>query len=806
NRGFAAMPQSSEVVNSPPSQSASLGMQPWSHEDVHAVCLEPCTSTLAMLLAFTTSHSRWHSLALTRQEDAVLLRHALQCGTKQWGDLGRGGQLKRSNKSCCNRYIFLRRKFTHRFRNNFLRKHLEDAAFLQHVSLEGYNQPLYCQDFKQQHQHQLQQQHWRRAEGVGSAELAFGGLTFDECTAVFFAPNVRCHHLAFPPVPPNLSPFASPPPASQAPHFASQAATFSAATANASTSEFSLAHDAFPIAAASTAAAVRRPLKRPRDDCTSLGADQLLLGGRESRWMRGGAVRGGVVCGGMVYRGMVCCTQRWRQSVAEQFQQQGESSRVQQQAADEALLEALLWEERGQQQQGGVRSRAQRVLWPRIGSKSALPDDVLLGCSSDEPALMQRATLSAPPPTRPHAELPAPTPSQFATPPASTFCVGNSALCCGDFAPCIGDFGEGWPRVGSESALPDDVLLGVCCEDRAFTQCSAPSAAPPTQPRAALPAPMPSLLAAPPSSALESMSSGMTRTLDGSAGAMQELEYLDARIAMLGNGNSSNHNHSNDKENDNGNCALFLDTPVAHMLLDGRTLTVHLGSEPQQQALAAPGAAGADQPEWAVEQGGTWEGDAQRHQHRQLKGCGCGELERILSHHQPLLPLSQIPMLSAPTQPTGVVRSRKRQAQSVAKQFQQQGESRRVQDEEAVLLDALLLEEHRQLHGGGGRRRVQSALWPYMEWESALPDDVLRGFSSLDAGVTTPHAPVPEPLPTPLAAALAGSVSGLHTHAHAPHPKRLAHACSHAAPPCLAAGALGRRCFTSSQEPGVTSA
>ncbi|CAI7812550.1 unnamed protein product [Closterium sp. NIES-54] len=609
-----------------------------------------------MLLAFTTSNSRWHSLALTGQEDAVLLRHALQCGTKQWGDLGRNGQLKRSNKSCCNRYIFLRRKFTHRFRNNFLRKHLEDAAFLQHVSLEGYNQPLYCQDFKQQHQHQLQQQHLRRAEGVGSAELAFGGLSFDECTAVFFAPNVRCHHLAFPPVPPNLSPFASPPPASQAPHFASQAATFSAAAVNASTSEFSLAHDAFPVAAASTAAAVRRPLKRPRDDCTSLGADQPLLGGRESRWMRGGAVqggvvRGGVVCGGMVSRGMVCCTQHRRQSVAEQFQQQGESSRVQQQAADEALLEALLWEERGQQQQGGVRSRAQWVLWPRVGSKSALPDDVLLGCSSDEPALMQRAALSAPPPTRPHAELPAPMPSQFAAPPASTFCIGNSALCCGDFAPCIGDFGKGWPRVGSESALPDDVLLGVCCEDPAFTHCSAPSAAPPTQPRAALPAPMPSLLAAPPGSTLGSMSSGMTRTLDGSAGAMQGLEYLDARIAMLGNGNSSNHNHSNDKENDNGNGALFLDTPVAHMLLDGRTLTVRLGSGPQQQALSAPGAAGADQPEWAVEQGGTWEGDAQRHQHRQLKGCGRGELERILSHHQPLLPLSQTPMLSAPTQP-----------------------------------------------------------------------------------------------------------------------------------------------------------
>ncbi|CAI7756693.1 unnamed protein product [Closterium sp. NIES-53] len=603
------MPQSSEVVNSPPSQSASLGMQPWSYE-----------------------------------EDAVLLRHALQCGTKQWGDLGRSGQLKRSNKSCCNRYIFLRRK------------HLEDAAFLQHVSLEGYNQPLYCQDFKQQHQHQLQQQHWRRAEGVGSAELAFGGLSFDECTAVFFTPNVHCHHLAFPPVPPNLSPFASPPLASQAPHFASQAATFSAAAANASTSEFSLAHDAFPVAAASTAAAVHRPLKRPRDDCTSLGGDQPLLGGRESRWMRGGggargggARRGGLRRDGLPGDGVLHAAPASVSGRA--VPAAGESSRVQQQAADEALLGALLWEERGQQQQGGVRSRAQRVLWPCVGSKSALPDDVLLGCSSDEPALMQRATLSAPPPTRPHAELPASTPSQFAAPPASTFCVGNSALCCGDFAPCVGDFGEGWLRVGSESALPDDVLLGVCCEDPAFTQCSAPSAAPPTQPHAALPAPMPSLLAAPPGSALRSMSSGMTQTLDGSAGAMQELEYLDARIAMLGNGNSSNHNHSNDKENDNGNGALFLDTPVAHMLLDGRTLTVHLGSGPQQQALAAPGAAGADQPGWAVEQGGTWEGDAQRHQHRQLKGCGHGELERILSHHQPLLPLSQTPMLSAPTQP-----------------------------------------------------------------------------------------------------------------------------------------------------------
>ncbi|CAI7868826.1 unnamed protein product, partial [Closterium sp. NIES-54] len=41
-------------------------------------------------------------------EDAVLLQHALQCGTKQWGELEKSGQLRRNNKSCCNRYIFLK--------------------------------------------------------------------------------------------------------------------------------------------------------------------------------------------------------------------------------------------------------------------------------------------------------------------------------------------------------------------------------------------------------------------------------------------------------------------------------------------------------------------------------------------------------------------------------------------------------------------------------------------------------------------------------------------------------------------------
>ncbi|CAI5496304.1 unnamed protein product [Closterium sp. Naga37s-1] len=42
------------------------------------------------------------------QEDAVLLRHALRHGTRQWGRLVRGRQLARGNKACCNRFLFLK--------------------------------------------------------------------------------------------------------------------------------------------------------------------------------------------------------------------------------------------------------------------------------------------------------------------------------------------------------------------------------------------------------------------------------------------------------------------------------------------------------------------------------------------------------------------------------------------------------------------------------------------------------------------------------------------------------------------------
>ncbi|CAI5961115.1 unnamed protein product [Closterium sp. NIES-65] len=606
---------------------------------------------------------------LSGQEDAVLLRHALQCGTKQWGELERSGQLKRNNKSCCNRYIFLRRKFTDRFRQNFRRKHLGAAALLQHIPLDGHSQALLCQDLKQQ-----QSEH---SEGVGAAALAFGGLSYEECVMAFFAPHARC---CLPPAPPNLSslvatPPLAPPPASQAPPPASQAAPFPAAVA--STSECPFARDAVPVAAASTAAALRRPAKRPRGDCPGLTADQPVLWGNGS-WV----VRGGVACG----------TERRRQSVAEQFQQQGASSRLQQQGAsslvqeteEAALLEALLQEEHRQQRQGGVGSRAQRVLWPRVGSESALPDDVLLKSNNGAPAFTQRAALSVSPP------------SQLVALPGSTPHNGDSTAWCGDSAPCIEDFAMqrvDRPPVGSESALPDEVLLGLCCEDPAFMQGTAFSAPLPTQPLAPLPTAMlPKLaalsgsapcigdgstlqqvewprvgsesalpddvllglcwegpasaqraaLSAPPptqprapaalcASTPGSTSSCISAVLAGSTCGTEEQEYIDACIDALWNG-SNTDNNSNGADNnsngaDNGGIdnhsdrdmgALFLNTPVVHVLLSGSALTMPLPSGPQSQGPAPPCAAGTAVSEWAVEQGVTGEEGRQLYRQQQF--------------------------------------------------------------------------------------------------------------------------------------------------------------------------------------------
>ncbi|CAI5966786.1 unnamed protein product [Closterium sp. NIES-64] len=324
---------------------------------------------------------------LSGQEDAVLLRHALQCGTKQWGELERSGQLKRNNKSCCNCYIFLRRKFTDRFRQNFLRKHLGATALLQHIPLDGHSQALLCQDLKQQ-----QSEH---SEGVGAAALAFGGLSYEECVMAFFAPHA--------PLPTTMLP---------------------------------------KLAALSGSA-------------------------------------------------------------------------------------------------------------PCIGDGSTLQ----------------------------HVE---------------------------------------WPRVGSESALLDDMLLRLCCEDPASAQRAALSAPPPTQPRA------PAALCA---STLGSTSSCISAVLAGSTCGTEEQEYVDACIDALWNGsntdnnsngadnNSNGANNSNDADNNsngtnNGGIdnhsdrdmgALFLNIPVVHVLLSGSALTMPLPSGPQSQGPAPPCAAGTVVSGWAVE-------------------------------------------------------------------------------------------------------------------------------------------------------------------------------------------------------------
>ncbi|CAI5534269.1 unnamed protein product [Closterium sp. Naga37s-1] len=400
--------------------------------------------------------------ALSGQEDAVLLRHALQCGTKLWGELGRSGQLKRSNKSCCNRYIFLR---SDHFRQHFLQEHLQAIGRPHHFSFHRDCQPLLCQDFSQQQQQQQQQQ---RLEGEGAGAVTLGGLSLDECMMVFFAPNARrppaptnllslatppASHapppaLPAPPAPPPAPPAPppappapppappAPPPAPHAPPPTSRTAAFSAEPA--CITNFPFPHDAFPVAAASDAAGLRSPLKRPRSECPGVGVDQPLLDARENGLLRDGFLRGGFQRGGEV-----CSMERYGQSVAEQFQQHGESSCMQ--AAENALLDALLLgedqqQQQQQQQQGGRRNRAQRVLWPRIGSESALPDDVLLGCTSEGPAVMHRAALSAPPPTQPRSELPPPMSPQVAAPPGCAPCIGDFNPCCGNFAYCIGDF------------------------------------------------------------------------------------------------------------------------------------------------------------------------------------------------------------------------------------------------------------------------------------------------------------------------------------------------------------------------------
>ncbi|CAI7868807.1 unnamed protein product [Closterium sp. NIES-54] len=131
--------------------------------DVFTKALQPC------------DHQRF--CTVLGLEDANLLRHALQCGTKQWGDLGRSGQLKRSNKSCCNCYIFLRRRFIRRLQQQVWKGLPRGGA------------PPRLASMQSQVLQQQQQEEGAGSRGSSPATLTFGGLSFEECKRMFLSPN-----------------------------------------------------------------------------------------------------------------------------------------------------------------------------------------------------------------------------------------------------------------------------------------------------------------------------------------------------------------------------------------------------------------------------------------------------------------------------------------------------------------------------------------------------------------------------------------------------------------------------------------
>ncbi|GJP82241.1 hypothetical protein CLOP_g12477 [Closterium sp. NIES-67] len=119
------------------------------------------------VLQFAPSSQTW-----TTEEDAVLLRHALKHGTRQWGRLVRGKQLARGNKACCNRFIFLKKKFA--------QKHAIVAS------------PAQQQQFKQGASivlsaSQPERHTWSRPD----VALQYGGLSLDECMRLFLPPALR---------------------------------------------------------------------------------------------------------------------------------------------------------------------------------------------------------------------------------------------------------------------------------------------------------------------------------------------------------------------------------------------------------------------------------------------------------------------------------------------------------------------------------------------------------------------------------------------------------------------------------------
>ncbi|CAI5978829.1 unnamed protein product [Closterium sp. NIES-65] len=430
---------------------------------------------------------------------------------------------------------------------------------------------------------QENQQQQQRQDGAVSPEsqspaLSFSGLSYEECRSVFFSPNARSstdphlpsfwfhpttHHTAV-----LASTAASNAPFSRSPFSAATSPPKVAALPNfipvPNTAALSNDSVATNTATYARAAALSLPMKRAREEMSSLTANQPLLSNASRDEL-----------------GLPRRVAQRPQSLRELLQLRGERC-WQQQAlwpavgSERAWFAHLLLEERRQQQveNGAV----QRVLWPRVGSESALPDDVLLGCSSDDPAFIQRSALSAPPPTQPHAALPAPMPSQLAAGPYSALCIDDFKPCIGDSKPCCGD-------------------VAPCVED-----------APPADARAAV--------------------QQLAQSVDSCSQEHGNSYAHDSKSDVHAHG-SSNHDipvQGNSNVPYGRSESLFLDAPVSHLCLAEPASTPLTGESP------APPGGGVALPEWAVEQGGTHEGGVQSHKdHRQLLG---GHHRQQLSSHQ----------------------------------------------------------------------------------------------------------------------------------------------------------------------------
>ncbi|CAI5952853.1 unnamed protein product, partial [Closterium sp. NIES-65] len=128
----------------------------------------------------------------TTEEDAVLLRHALRHGTRQWGRLVRGKQLLRGNKACCNRFLFLKKKFT--------QKPTDATLPAQQQFQQG---PSVSTSSSQPQRHMCSRP---------DVALQYGGLSLVECMQLFLPAGIR--DIVVPPaVSPDHAPEFNPAPA-----------------------------------------------------------------------------------------------------------------------------------------------------------------------------------------------------------------------------------------------------------------------------------------------------------------------------------------------------------------------------------------------------------------------------------------------------------------------------------------------------------------------------------------------------------------------------------------------------------------